>query len=94
MLEKPEELKANDEELDEEEAMEQKAGYSAAYSRLRAARKSRIRADVPDAKANLARRLAATAATAPGKIARSSPAPAGSAAGHRGYRAAAGVAVN
>ena len=72
MLEKPEELKANDEELDEEaEAMEQKAGYSAAYSQLRnAARKeSDPCADVPDAKANLARRLAATAATAPGKIA-------------------------
>ena len=99
MLEKPEELKANDEELDEEaEAMEQKAGYSAAYSQLRnAARKeSDPCADVPDAKANLARRLAATAATAPGKIASvvAAKCPPEVQQAIAGYCAAAGVAVN
>ena len=99
MLEKPEELKANDEELDEEaEAMEQKAGYSAAYSQLRnAARKeSDPCADVPDAKANLARRLAATAAKRRenrGRVVAAKCPPEVQQA-IAGYCAAAGVAVN
>ena len=99
MLEKPEELKANDEELDEEaEAMEQKADTAPRIPQLRnAARKeSDPCADVPDAKANLARRLAATAATAPGKIASvvAAKCPPEVQQAIAGYCAAAGVAVN
>ena len=76
--------------------MEQKAGYSAVIPAARRQKRVDPCADVPDAKANLARRLAATAATAPGKIASvvAAKCPPEVQQAIAGYCAAAGVAVN